>query len=229
MPRTKDGELIELFVYGTLRTGQPLHDWVAEDVFRKCEATTPGHLYELRNGEYPAALFDPTATNRIHGEVMTVVLTESVLGCIEMENAAGYACRWVEVTFENGKTAKALSFEFTPMSGDQLGEQIISGDWVEHLSKRHSELHEQDLEFMATTLGQLVTGDSELYHEIIDIILDDFADDPEMNDEVAMSDLELMLYNPKYVTELRDYITQAVANLNESATTPEDNDTQSEN
>ncbi len=224
MSNLKNGQRIELFVYGSLRVGQALHDWLSADIFRWCEATTPGHLYELRNGEYPAALFGLDTSDRIHGEVLTVDLTESVLGCIEMENAAGYVCRWVDVTFENGNTTKALTFEFTIISGDVLGDRIIGGDWVEHVNTKREADGEQELEFLATMLGEMVTGDPELYTEIIEVILEESDDDPSVNDEVAMSDLELMLYNPKYVTELRDYIQQAVTNMN-----TEDNEYQTEN
>jgi gamma-glutamylcyclotransferase (GGCT)/AIG2-like uncharacterized protein YtfP len=219
MSRPQKGELIELFVYGTLRTGEPLHDWIAEDIFRKCEATTAGYLYKLRNAEYPAAIFGLDTPNRIHGEVVTVALTDSVVACIEMEQAAGYVCRWVDVTFENGVRAKALSFEFTMMSKDVLGEKIEGGDWVQYLNKQQEEQPEpteQELEFLSTSLGQMIAGDPELYSEIIEVILEESDQDPEMNDEVAMSDLELMLFNPKYVNELREYMTQAVNNMNES-------------
>lgn len=210
----KKGSKLDLFVYGTLQTGQPLHEWIEPDVWRKCPATTPGDLFLFQGGEYPAAFFSSDGDSVIHGEVITVHLTEQVVACIEMETRSGFKCRWVTVTFENGATQQALAFEFT--NPQVVGERIEDGNWIE-FSRHH---HDQEQEFLATVLGDMISGDEDLYHELVDILIEEGSTtDAAMTEALAISDLELMMYNPNYNEILRDYVKEACVNLKDNEET----------
>jgi gamma-glutamylcyclotransferase (GGCT)/AIG2-like uncharacterized protein YtfP len=129
-----------LFVYGTLRPGQPLHHHLAG-----ARATIPanarGRLFDC--GDYPAmALPVPGATTRVHGEL---VLLGDIATLGELDHVEGFAGfsrqpspfvrRLIEVSTEGGNLRRAWVY----LGGTALDTprpEIPSGDWIEHSANR---------------------------------------------------------------------------------------------
>lgn len=130
-----DGETLDLFAYGTLRTGEPLHNWIEPDIIERRDATINGLLFEFSNGSYPVAVLGKTGV--IHGEVFRLPYTYEVISCIQMEINAGYEPRMVMTYDANSDPAgEAVVFHFPYR--DLVGERIPSGDWIVHVSEHGS-------------------------------------------------------------------------------------------
>jgi gamma-glutamylcyclotransferase (GGCT)/AIG2-like uncharacterized protein YtfP len=106
------GEL--LFVYGSLRRGQPLHRHLAGEEARLLgEGTIRGRLFDL--GEYPAAIGDTKRFSTVRGEVHELLdapRTLEVLDDIEgydpqRPEKSLFERRLAEVRLEDGRRVRA--------------------------------------------------------------------------------------------------------------------------
>lgn len=93
-----------LFVYGTLKRGFPLHDWMAESKFIKEDKLVGYTLINL--GPYPAMLSMPGADNfLVNGEVFEMPYDQFV-DLKNMEEGAGY--NTLEVRTQSGEKVYAF-------------------------------------------------------------------------------------------------------------------------
>lgn len=123
----------DLFVYGTLRTGEPLHGWLEPHILNKRDAIINGLLFEFGNGSFPVALLG--RTGMIRGEVFTLYMCNEVSECINMEVSAGYEPRVVKTYHLDGTQAEdAVAFHFG--YPHLLGERIPSGDWFDYIREQ---------------------------------------------------------------------------------------------
>jgi gamma-glutamylcyclotransferase (GGCT)/AIG2-like uncharacterized protein YtfP len=129
-----------VFVYGTLRRGQPLHHPLAA-ARAEIPATAPGRLFDC--GEYPAmALPSPGATTLIRGELVLLRDIATLSKLDEIEGFAGFSKelslfsrRLIEVSMEGGNVRRAWVY----LGGTALDTprpKIPSGDWLQHLAAR---------------------------------------------------------------------------------------------
>lgn len=93
-----------LFVYGTLRRGQPLHRYLTTDKTRLAgEGKIPGRLFDL--GEYPGAIPDTKRFSTIRGEVHELFAPDETLEVLD--DVEGYDRKRPERSLFERRTARA--------------------------------------------------------------------------------------------------------------------------
>ncbi len=116
-----------LFVYGTLRRGEPRWPYLAPYLDGDLVPdTVRGHLFDTRRG-YPAAVFGQDGT--IVGDVGRLALdrlAEALAVLDEIEGAVHDLYRRVVVTTANGVAAWAYEFV-----GEPAFAPIAGGDWLQ--------------------------------------------------------------------------------------------------
>lgn len=122
-------DTIDLFVYGTLRTGQPLSSWLDGCTVWTEPACIEGRLYPAHSRQYPVAkLSEP---GLIHGEIRVCETGPQLDTCIDMEIRSGYVAQEVtvltELGDETGRTALAFHYLYRPPTSIC----ISSGDWAQ--------------------------------------------------------------------------------------------------
>ncbi len=129
-----------VFVYGTLRRGQPLHHHLAT-ARAEFPATAPGRLFDC--GDFPAmALPAPGATTLVKGELVLLPNIATLSQLDEVEGFAGFSGepslflrRLIEVSLADGNVRRAWVY----LGGTALDTprpEIPSGDWLAHLAHR---------------------------------------------------------------------------------------------
>lgn len=124
---------VHLFVYGTLRKGNPLYPWI-EDAVLFCyeDATTPGELFYHSMGSYPVANLTTQSDGIIYGDLLVLRGDHaSVHATINMEKGAGYSVKPIKCQWR-GKWYGAVAFHWPH---PEKGEQILNGDW----NRRHDQ------------------------------------------------------------------------------------------
>ena len=129
-----------LFVYGTLRRGQPLHPYLAGSRTRFVgEGVIPGRLFDL--GDYPAAIADSRRFSTIRGEVHELLVPEEILPVLDEVEGFDPGRREtslferVEATveLENRRTLKAWVYFY---KRTLLGAtEIPNGDYIRYRSE----------------------------------------------------------------------------------------------
>lgn len=120
------GDLIPVFVYGTLRVGHGNHSWAIEAVRHYVtDVTAEGAIYFVGPyGGYPVAKFDEPGT--ILGDILWMDAGHPTYReVVRMEIGAGYELRTVAVSTDEGEV-KCQAFHYIRRPG---GPQIPSGDW----------------------------------------------------------------------------------------------------
>lgn len=123
--------VIELFVYGTLRTGQPLESWLEPCTVEKTMAMCiRGRIYPSYNGHYPVAFLDEDGL--IHGEVRKCSLSEPFYATVKMEMRAGYKLQRVPLLSKAGLSEGRSVMAFHYMGRHPTKNCIPSGDWEQY-------------------------------------------------------------------------------------------------
>jgi len=119
----------ELFVYGTLRAGQPGRRLILPYLRSSTPATTQGRIVALRGG-YPGLLDDPDATARVIGELIEVAEPGRALAAFDDYEGDEYHRVRREVVLHNGQRAQPWCYVLrsAPNPGD--AEPIAGGDWI---------------------------------------------------------------------------------------------------
>ena len=129
-----------VFVYGTLRHGQPLHHHLS-GASEEIPATASGRLFDC--GDYPAmALPSPGATNLVRGELVLLRDIATLSELDEVEGFAGFSDepslflrRLIDVSIEGGRLRRAWVY-FGGTALDTPSPEIPSGDWLAHRANR---------------------------------------------------------------------------------------------
>lgn len=120
---------LDLFVYGSLRPGGALFEgWFEDSFIDSKRACADGAMYSV--GAYPVVFFDQPGT--VIGDVVTVQVTPTVIRCMEMETAAGYALVDIDCwLMQNGvrTNSSVRAYAFHCAGGYQLQERVHSGNW----------------------------------------------------------------------------------------------------
>lgn len=190
---------IEIFVYGTLMTGYPLHDWLKNDVFRSAEAKVKGRLYPFGDGGYPVAYIahyeheQESIKSYVHGEILTVKLSDTVMECIQMEARAGYQPRWTEAILLSGRQVPAMTFHFQDTNSSFVGPEIVTGRWSDYVR--------------CQSISSQILSNQWLRKRIIKVL----ATEIDGTDNDAEQDLQLMLFNSSQT----DYLIKLAKDANE--------------
>jgi gamma-glutamylcyclotransferase (GGCT)/AIG2-like uncharacterized protein YtfP len=119
-----------LFVYGTLRPGEPLWPVLEPGVVARVPARVAGRLHVHAGGDWPLLHTTPgDPPGWCVGDLCTVGDAD-VLGAVAaIELAAGYEAVWLDVEDLAGRPlGVALTFTW-PWGEHQRGPQIPAGDW----------------------------------------------------------------------------------------------------
>lgn len=126
---------LNLFVYGTLRTGQPLAGWLTSITSETTPGYIKGKLYPTHRG-FPIA--DTTEEGIIVGEVKRCKVSMQLLACIDMEKAAGYELVSVPLLNEFGQYQKQKVATFHFPYRKPIQKHIESGDWIVYQQQQKS-------------------------------------------------------------------------------------------
>lgn len=127
---------VELFVYGTLRTGQPLENWLEPCTVEKTMGVcVRGRIYPSYNRHYPVAFLDESGL--IHGEVRTCSLSEPFYATVKMEMRAGYKLQRVPLLDKEGSFMGRRVMAFHFLGRHPTKNCIPSGDWVKYEETRY--------------------------------------------------------------------------------------------
>lgn len=126
-----------LFVYGTLRRGQPLHRYLTTPETKFVgEGSIVGRLFDL--GEHPAATSDPKRFSIVRGEVHAILDPDKIFPILD--DVEGYDARSperslferrsVDVHMENGRILKAWVYFYRKTLGRAI--EIPDGDYARY-------------------------------------------------------------------------------------------------
>lgn len=103
----KVGKRTLLFVYGTLRSGKPLHSVIADSSWALGEVYALGFALWTNNGFYP--FIAPHVGGRVRGELyaLDALTLES---CDQIELGAGYTRITLDVALPDGTRTPALAY-----------------------------------------------------------------------------------------------------------------------
>lgn len=119
-----------LFVYGTLRTGQPAHGLLAANITRSEPATARGELYALPMG-YPGMV---PGFGVVVGDVVWLTDTPATLGRLDHYEGDEYTRTVYPVALQSGQDTTAWCYMLTEPAAMMRGTRIESGDWVRHIA-----------------------------------------------------------------------------------------------
>lgn len=119
-----------LFVYGTLRTGQPARSLIANHVVTAQPASASGRMYALPDG-YPG--FVPGDEGTVHGEVVTLSELAPAFALLDAYEGDEFVRSLQEVTLSDGTRVWVWTYLLRNPTLAQLGDSIDSGDWAEYL------------------------------------------------------------------------------------------------
>lgn len=118
--------LIPLFVYGTLRTGGALHQWVENGVRDSERAVALDHALYMGPG-YPFLV--PDLASVVHGEVLWMRNGPELRRTAAMEVRAGYTMELIDVEVDSSPEPLPV-LAFTWQQGVAGTYRIPSGEWI---------------------------------------------------------------------------------------------------
>jgi gamma-glutamylcyclotransferase (GGCT)/AIG2-like uncharacterized protein YtfP len=119
-----------LFVYGTLRSGQPARSLIADHVLAAEPASARGRMFALADG-YPGFL--PGPEGRVVGEVMTLSDLAAAFALLDAYEGDDFTRALEEIELGDGKLTWAWCYVLSSPSLADEGELIPGGDWSAHL------------------------------------------------------------------------------------------------
>lgn len=122
-----------LFVYGTLRAGQPARPLLAPHIVEHVPAMTRGRLVALSGG-YPGLLDDPGRL--VVGELVVLRDTDHVLALLDDYEGAEYLRVQREISPAGRGHARAWCYVLRDPRLAQGCPVIESGDWLIHVRRQ---------------------------------------------------------------------------------------------
>ena len=121
MKSTTDQEqkTITLFAYGTLRSGERLHDWVKDDIIEKkgiAKVRYAKLFYAKSHKGYPYLVFTGNASDWAVGELFEVPINDQIVSMFQMEMNAGYTVSDTVATTEDGQEVNVVAVSYTHLT-----------------------------------------------------------------------------------------------------------------
>lgn len=129
-----DIQTIKFFAYGTLREGQRLHNWIANEVIASYGIGTMKYarlFYARGHKGYPYLKFTGNPADNAIGELYELPVSEQVVSMLQMEQNAGYKLFDAEV-FVNGEPTMALVCAWE----GQTDYEVPDNDWCSSASNQ---------------------------------------------------------------------------------------------
>lgn len=122
-------ETILFFAYGTLRRGERLHDWIADEVIEDIGETGVMPFAKLHFGTnhhgYPYLIQTSAPSDQVVGEVYRLPLNRQVISMLEMETNAGYHIIEADAIVDGERFPVVVCAWEGP-----VGEQVTDNDWT---------------------------------------------------------------------------------------------------
>jgi gamma-glutamylcyclotransferase (GGCT)/AIG2-like uncharacterized protein YtfP len=128
METDQQTKTILLFAYGTLRTGERLHDWIENEIIEPLGLATLSRarlFYGREHTSYPYLVFTDSGQDKAVGEVFRLPLSDTVIQMFQMEVNAGYRINECEVELADGTMVDAAVCSWFHQHGDA----IPNNDW----------------------------------------------------------------------------------------------------
>jgi gamma-glutamylcyclotransferase (GGCT)/AIG2-like uncharacterized protein YtfP len=131
VPMTTDTEVktITLFAYGTLRTDEPLHSWVEDEIIKSLGVGVirGARLFFSRQHKgYPYLVFTPNVdSDQAVGELFEVPLSEKIISMFRMEMNAGYTLTDALAMLPDGTEREVVVCSWQGV----YGEAVPNNDW----------------------------------------------------------------------------------------------------
>lgn len=123
-----------LFVYGTLRIGQPAHALVGANIARSEPATAQGVLYALPMG-YPGFV---AGHGVVVGDVLWLTDAAATLRRLDVYEGDEYTRIACPVALQSGPEITAWCYTLTSSAAITSGSLIEGGDWVRYRANASS-------------------------------------------------------------------------------------------
>ena len=124
----REGFLDRVFVYGTLRGGQPARRLIDEHVIAAESATVSGHMYAFPDG-YPGILLDPNGPP-IVGEVVQLRCLSAAFALLDAYEGDDFIRVPTTAVTRDGQEMRAWCYVIISQNIVAEGTLVASGDWV---------------------------------------------------------------------------------------------------
>jgi len=122
-----DTQTITLFAYGTLRTGERLHNWLENEIIEnRGTAVIRGArlYYSTQHDAYPYLVFTGRMSDEAVGELFELPLNDQILSMLAMETNAGYSVSEATATTAEGELPVVVcSWKH------EYGKPVPNNDW----------------------------------------------------------------------------------------------------
>jgi len=122
-------ESILFFAYGTLRRGERLHDWIADEVMEDIGETAVMPFaklhYAVDHKAYPYLVQTSSPSEQTIGEVYRLPLNRQVISMLQMEMNAGYEVVEAEAIVDGERFPVVVCAWSGP-----VGTAITDNDWT---------------------------------------------------------------------------------------------------
>ncbi len=128
---TGSNEVLDrLFVYATLRQGQPARSLIANQIVRSVKASTTGAIYVFPMGY--AGLVDAAEPMRVVGELLWLTELPATFGLLDAYEGEEFARVIMQVTPEAGEPVWSWIYVLTDPEAIKHGTLIEHGDWARY-------------------------------------------------------------------------------------------------
>lgn len=124
-----DQKTITLFAYGTLRTGERLHDWVKDEIIESKGVARVRYaklFYPKSHKGFPYLVFTANPNDWAVGELFEVPLNEQIISMFQMERNAGYTISGATATDGEGGEVDVVVCSW---KNDNYDEPVEENDW----------------------------------------------------------------------------------------------------
>ena len=132
---TGSNEVLDrLFVYATLRKGQPARSAIANQIARSVKATTTGAIYVFPMGY--AGLVEVSEPRRVVGELLWLTELPATFALLDAYEGEEFARVVKQVTLETGEPVWAWIYVLSDPEAVKHGTLIDHGDWARYVLER---------------------------------------------------------------------------------------------
>jgi len=121
-------ETILFVAYGTLRKGEPLHNWIEQSIINDLGPIVikGAKLYYQRgHRSYPVLRWSGSIADKAVGELYELTLNDDTIAMLRMESGAGYTINEASVETPSGELLEATVCTWQY----EVGDEVPNNDW----------------------------------------------------------------------------------------------------
>lgn len=126
--QTVGTDTLMFVAYGTLRKGEPLHDWIADSIVSDLGPVVVKGAklhYPREHRSFPVLVWSGFISDRAAGELYELEVNEQTVAMLRMEMDAGYRVIEASVERPDGELAEATLCAWP----HTYGEEVPNNDW----------------------------------------------------------------------------------------------------